>query len=43
MLRKEIIKRFPLNEIDKYVEVFGDATWVLFEKEKLAKTEIYND
>lgn len=41
-LRKEIIKRFPVNGTRKYVEVFGGAGWVLFGKEPHEK-EIYND
>lgn len=42
LLRKEIIKRFPSEGIDKYVEVFGGAAWVLFGKEPHEK-EVYND
>ncbi len=42
LLRKEIIKRFP-EKIDRYVEVFGGAAWVLFYKEKYPEQEIYND
>ena len=42
LLRKEIVKRFP-EKIDRYVEVFGGAAWVLFYKEKYAKEEVYND
>lgn len=41
-LRKEIIKRFPVEGVEKYVEVFGGAGWVLFGKEP-HKKEIYND
>lgn len=41
-LRKEIIKRFPAEGIEKYVEVFGGAAWVLFGKDP-HKKEIYND
>ena len=41
-LRKEIVKRFPEN-IDRYVEVFGGAGWVLFYKDKYAQQEVYND
>lgn len=41
-LRKEIIKRFPVEGAEKYVEVFGGAGWVLFGKEP-HKKEIYND
>ena len=33
LLRKEIIQKFPAEGIDKYVEVFGGAAWVLFGKE----------
>lgn len=42
LLRGEIVKRFPQN-IDRYVEVFGGAAWVLFYAEKHANEEIYND
>ena len=42
LLRKKITEIFPEN-IDRYVEVFGGAAWVLFYKEKYAKQEIYND
>lgn len=43
LLRKEIIKRFPDTKINRYIEVFGGAAWVLFSKDRLAETEIYND
>lgn len=42
LLRKEIISLFP-EKIDRYIEVFGGAAWVLFAKEKLANMEVYND
>ena len=42
LLRGEIVKRFPPH-IDRYVEVFGGAAWVLFYAEKHANEEIYND
>lgn len=42
LLRKEIIKRFP-EGIDRYIEVFGGAGWVLFGKDKHADFEVYND
>lgn len=42
LLRKKISERFP-EKINKYVEVFGGAAWVLFYKEKYAEQEIYND
>lgn len=42
LLRKEIIRRFPAEGIEKYVEVFGGAAWVLFGKEPHEK-EVYND
>ena len=41
-LRKQITELFP-DKIEKYVEVFGGAGWVLFSKDKHAKIEIYND
>ena len=34
LLRKEIVKRFPEEGFTRYVEVFGGAGWVLFEKEQ---------
>ena len=42
LLRKEIIKKFPKEEIEKYVEPFGGAVWVLFGKTPHSK-EVYND
>lgn len=42
LLRKEIVDRFPDN-IDRYIEVFGGAGWVLFYKDKHAKLEVFND
>lgn len=43
LLRKTITENFPTEKIDRYVEVFGGAGWVLFYKDKQAKEEIYND
>lgn len=43
LLRKEIIARFPEERLEKYVEVFGGAGWVLFYQDKYAEKEIYND
>ena len=44
LLRKEIIKRFPKDDFAKYVEVFGGAGWVLFEKSQSKKQlEVFND
>lgn len=42
LLRKEIVKRFP-EKVDRYIEVFGGAGWVLFHKDRHAKVEVYND
>ncbi len=42
-LKKEIVKRFPATEFNRYVEVFGGAGWVLFHSVRHAETEIYND
>ena len=43
-LRERITSKFPDHKnLNKYVEVFGGAGWVLFYKEKHAKCEIYND
>jgi DNA adenine methylase len=41
LLRKIIIENFPQN-VERYVEVFGGAAWVLLYKEP-SKIEIYND
>lgn len=44
LLRKNIIKMFPEEkEIDRYIEVFGGAGWVLFGKEPSRHLEVYND
>ena len=42
LLKKKIIEQFPQN-FDCYIEVFGGAGWVLFEKEKHADMEVFND
>ena len=42
LLRKQIVNRFP-EKMEKYVEVFGGAAWVLFYKDKHAEKEVYND
>lgn len=42
LLREKICNNFP-KKYNKYVEVFGGAGWVLFNEERPAKTEIYND
>ncbi|HEX9063213.1 MAG TPA: DNA adenine methylase [Clostridia bacterium] len=41
-LKKEICNRMPAD-MDRYIEVFGGAAWVLFYKDKLADMEVYND
>lgn len=44
LLRKVIIEKFPdLKEIERYIEVFGGAGWVLFGKEPGRHLEIFND
>lgn len=43
LLRKEIIKRFPEEGFSRYIEVFGGAGWVLFEKEPGKELEVFND
>lgn len=44
ILRKEIVERFPSNNFDRYIEVFGGAGWVLFYKEnKTGQLEVFND
>ena len=43
-LRKEIIARFPTENVGRYIEVFGGAGWVLFGKDKVPnQLEVYND
>ena len=42
LLKRKIIEQFPKN-FDRYIEVFGGAGWVLFDKEKHADMEVYND
>jgi DNA adenine methylase len=41
LLRKEIVSKFP-ETFSRYVEVFGGAGWVLFQKPE-SKNEVYND
>lgn len=43
LLRKEIISRFPKDGFDRYIEVFGGAGWVLFDKEQGKELEVFND
>ena len=44
ILRKAILERFPTDKVERYIEVFGGAAWVLFAKEKQAgQMEVYND
>lgn len=44
LLRKKILEQFPNQEsIERYIEVFGGAGWVLFSKDKHAPLEIFND
>ena len=43
LLRNEIIKRFPTEPPDRYIEVFGGAAWVLFAADRHAPMEVYND
>lgn len=43
LLRNTICERFPNDKLEKYVEVFGGAAWVLFNKDKHAPMEVYND
>lgn len=42
LLCKQIVSRFP-EKMEKYVEVFGGAAWLLFYRERHAEKEIYND
>lgn len=41
-LKKKIIAEFP-EHFERYIEVFGGAGWVLFEKDMHAKFEVFND
>ncbi len=41
-LRKEILSYFP-QRIDRYIEVFGGAGWILFAKDRCAQLEVFND
>jgi DNA adenine methylase len=43
LLRKKIISLFPAEGVERYIEVFGGAGWILFGKDKHAGFEIYND
>lgn len=43
LLREKIVNEFPEGHIERYVEVFGGAAWVLFHKDRHANQEIYND
>lgn len=44
LLRSKIVEQIEeAGEIERYIEVFGGAGWVLFAKEKHAKMEVYND
>ncbi|MDR2166786.1 MAG: DNA adenine methylase [Clostridiales bacterium] len=38
-----LCERFPQSGVEKYIEVFGGAAWVLFHKDRHAKLEVYND
>lgn len=42
LLRKAILERFPA-EVDRYIEVFGGAGWVLFGKKTGKDLEVFND
>lgn len=42
-LRKQILEQFPDEKLEKYIEVFGGAGWILFSKDRHAKIEIFND
>jgi len=43
LLRKRIIELFPSEGVDRYIEVFGGAGWVLFGKEPQDQLEVFND
>ena len=42
-LREDILALFP-EDVERYIEVFGGAGWVLFGKEKRkSQLEVFND
>ncbi|GHU92177.1 hypothetical protein FACS1894202_14620 [Clostridia bacterium] len=41
-LREQIISHFPDN-VQRYIEVFGGADWVLFARDRHATHEVFND
>ena len=43
LLRGQITDRFPTEGVERYVEVFGGAGWVLFHKPRHAAQEVFND
>lgn len=43
LLRNKIVDMFPNENIERYIEVFGGAGWVLFHKDQHAKLEVFND
>ena len=43
LLRKQIVAQFPKDKLDRYIDVFGGAAWVLLAEDKHAPLEIYND
>lgn len=43
LLRETVVSRFSKEGIQKYVEVFGGADWVLLHQNKHALKEVYND
>lgn len=43
LLRKRIMEMFPNEGVDRYIEVFGGAGWVLFGKEPHKHMEVFND
>lgn len=43
LLKNEILKMFPEEKIDRYIEVFGGAGCFFFQKIKYACFDVYND
>ncbi len=41
-LKKTIAEIIP-DGLDRYIEVFGGAAWVMFYRDKYAAIEVYND
>jgi len=43
LLRNHVLDQFPEEKVERYIEVFGGAGWILFAKDKHAPMEVFND